>query len=430
MVRKFATHNYTGTNVDELSFRAGDALEVLGPSVDQGWYRAYRNGQTGVVPANYLSDYLSDSAGTAAAHVAIQEAHAPVPTTVQAHATASEQQPAVPDMLPDLQAILDMLVSNSIQDPRAVEKHIAGSPFLNTQSAEAALLSSIMRQMSKSLAGSAAQAQEMQQLPQAGQGRADNAQRLLNEALLQEQQALLREQQGLLEAADQRLLNEALLREQKSEAMYKGLLEAADRESKVRIDTLTRQNAGLTEQLKQAVKAASDARVLTDRAMSDSTGAQEMLEVQQNRILELESALNGAMREHLVRSSRIHDVTQRIGEQRKSDQTRMEEMSSQLQAQENVLYLFRQGWTMDASGQLRQPLVKQTPTEGDNMKAGGYPFVNRDQNPGETLASLDPLSVTTKATIYDSAHVLEKAMLLEKTIRSAKERYAPEPARP
>ena len=109
--------------------------------------------------------------------------------------------------------------------------------------------------------------------------------------------------------------------------------------------------------------------------------------------------------------------------------------------------------------QLRQPLVKQTPTEGDNMKAGGYPFVNRDQNPGtgcaavrllvsrvrdrpvvifgdvaccvcrafaciafpfqnqntgETLASLDPLSVTTKATIYDSAHVLEKAMLLEK----------------
>ena len=156
---------------------------------------------------------------------------------------------------------------------------------------------------------------QMQQLPQAGQGRADNAQRLLNEALLQEQQALLREQQGLLEAADQRLLNEALLREQKSEAMYKGLLEAADRESKVRIDTLTRQNAGLTEQLKQAVKvcarvlalhalpapfsvvfghcsalcesalnthnhthththththqAASDARVLTDRAMSD-----------------------------------------------------------------------------------------------------------------------------------------------------------------
>ena len=161
------------------------------PSLPQGWYRAYRNGQTGVVPANYLSDYLSDSAGTAAAHVAIQEAHAPVPTTVQAHATASEQQPAVPDMLPDLQAILDMLVSNSIQvpaargvprvwsahrlatalldavcpcvlldrhqpasarkqDPRAVEKHIAGSPFLNTQSAEAALLSSIMRQVSTS----------------------------------------------------------------------------------------------------------------------------------------------------------------------------------------------------------------------------------------------------------------------------------------
>jgi len=41
-----------------------------------------------------------------------------------------------------------------------------------------------------------------------------------------------------------------------------------------------------------------------------------------------------------------------------------------------------------------------------------FPFQN--QNTGETLASLDPLSVTTKATIYDSAHVLEKAMLLEK----------------
>lgn len=109
-------------------------------------------------------------------------------------------------------------------------------------------------------------------------------------------------------------------------------------------------------------------------------------------------------------------------------------MSSQLQAQENVLYLFRQGWTMDASGQvynracacasasgpscvsrarlscasqwvrrwwgrvlmcvcitcvqLRQPLVKQTPTEGDNMKAGGYPFVNRDQNPGTGCAAV------------------------------------------
>jgi hypothetical protein len=32
----------------------------------------------------------------------------------------------------------------------------------------------------------------------------------------------------------------------------------------------------------------------------------------------------------------------------------------------------------------------------------------------EALANLDPLSVTTKATIYESAHILDKAMNLEK----------------
>lgn len=40
--------------------------------------------------------------------------------------------------------------------------------------------------------------------------------------------------------------------------------------------------------------------------------------------------------------------------------------------------------------------------------------VLKTKTAGEALANLDPLSVTTKATIYESAHILDKAMNLEK----------------
>jgi hypothetical protein len=41
-------------------------------------------------------------------------------------------------------------------------------------------------------------------------------------------------------------------------------------------------------------------------------------------------------------------------------------------------------------------------------------YVRKNKTAGQALANLDPLSVTTKASIYESAHILDKAMNLEK----------------
>ena len=52
-------------------------------SRSQGWYFAYLNGQTGVVPGNYLSD--ADDTSTAAAHVA----SVPSPDVLQWHVSTN-----------------------------------------------------------------------------------------------------------------------------------------------------------------------------------------------------------------------------------------------------------------------------------------------------------------------------------------------------
>jgi len=50
---------YVAANADEMSFQAGDKLDILGPAVDSGWLRARlsRTGVEGVVPSTHVKVY-------------------------------------------------------------------------------------------------------------------------------------------------------------------------------------------------------------------------------------------------------------------------------------------------------------------------------------------------------------------------------------
>ncbi|KAG9508933.1 Protein enhancer of sevenless 2B, partial [Fragariocoptes setiger] len=49
-----ALHDFTQTEQDELSFRRGDILNILNMEDDKNWYKAEMNGQTGLIPVNYI----------------------------------------------------------------------------------------------------------------------------------------------------------------------------------------------------------------------------------------------------------------------------------------------------------------------------------------------------------------------------------------
>uniref|UniRef100_A0A1I8GS48 SH3 domain-containing protein n=1 Tax=Macrostomum lignano TaxID=282301 RepID=A0A1I8GS48_9PLAT len=49
-----ALHDFTPSNSDELRFSKNQLLKVLSMDVDPGWYLAELNGQSGLVPSNYV----------------------------------------------------------------------------------------------------------------------------------------------------------------------------------------------------------------------------------------------------------------------------------------------------------------------------------------------------------------------------------------
>ncbi|XP_075570626.1 GRB2-related adapter protein 2 isoform X2 [Pelecanus crispus] len=53
-----AKFDFNASGEDELSFRAGDMLKVIGPECEQGWYKAELRSQEGYVPKNFIDFHV------------------------------------------------------------------------------------------------------------------------------------------------------------------------------------------------------------------------------------------------------------------------------------------------------------------------------------------------------------------------------------
>lgn len=55
-----ATHNFEGNGDDELTFKTGDVIVVV-KKIDEGWWVGNLNGNTGLFPSNYVTNFNNDS---------------------------------------------------------------------------------------------------------------------------------------------------------------------------------------------------------------------------------------------------------------------------------------------------------------------------------------------------------------------------------
>ncbi len=51
-----ALYNYVAQEVNELSFKEGDVINVLEKKEEQGWWKGELNGTAGLFPSNYTED--------------------------------------------------------------------------------------------------------------------------------------------------------------------------------------------------------------------------------------------------------------------------------------------------------------------------------------------------------------------------------------